>query len=127
MKASASASSPKSTSSAVEGARVRLFAADGRLLATTRSDSTGQFFIGGQLLTQTDVTAVVDPDPTNGSAYLGEKPYRCRFGTTEVTGVALKVGTTTQLGEVALPYLPVEQQDGFPQNDPNCEAAEPAA
>lgn len=108
------------------GARVRLFAADGRLLGTARTDSAGQFFLGGQLLTQTGVTAIVDPDPVNGSAYLGEKPYRCNFGATEVAGVALKVGTTTQLGEVPLPYLPVEQQDGFPQNDPNCAAAEPA-
>lgn len=111
----------------LEGARVRLFAADGRLLGTARTDASGQFFLGGQLLTQTGVTAVVDPDPANGSAYLGEKPYRCRFGTTEVAGIALEVGTTTQLGELPLPYLPVEQQDGYPQHDPNCAAADPDA
>ena len=39
------------------GARVRLYAADGRLLGTATTDSAGQFFIGGQLLTQTGITA----------------------------------------------------------------------
>lgn len=110
----------------LEGARVRLFAADGSLLGSARTDATGQFFIGGQLLTQRGVTLVVDPDPVNGSAYLGTQPYRCKFGATELAGIALEVGTTTQVGEVPLPYLPVEQQDGYPQHDPSCAAAEPA-
>lgn len=108
---------------ALEGARVRLYAEDGSLLGTARTDETGQFFLAGQLLTQSGASIVVDPDPANGSAYLGEKPYRCQFGSTEVPDLALKVGTTTQVGEVPLPYLPVEQQDGYPNNDPNCEPA----
>lgn len=108
----------------LQGARVRLYAADGGLLGTAVTDASGQFFIAGQLLTQSGVSAVIDPDPVNGSAYLGDPPYRCKFGTAEVGGLTLKVGTTTQLGNVPLPYLPVEQQDGYPNNDPNCAAAD---
>lgn len=95
----------------LEGARVRLFAADGSLLGTARTDATGQFFLAGQLLSQTGVTVVVDPDPANATTYLGEPPHRCKFGTTSVEDLALQVGTTTQVGDVALPYLPLAEQD----------------
>ena len=107
----------------LEGARVRLFAADGSLLGTARTDATGQFFIAGQLLTQTGVTAVVDPDPANGSAYLGTKPYRCQFGSTTVPDLELRVGTTTQVGDIPLPLLPPEQQAGYPNINKNCDSA----
>ena len=69
------------------------------------------------------VRLLVDPDPANGSAYLGTKPYRCQFGSTTVPDLELRVGTTTQVGDVPLAYLPPEQQDGYPNNDPKCEAA----
>jgi hypothetical protein len=107
----------------LEGARVRLFAEDGSLLGTARTDATGQFFIAGQLLTQTGVTAVVDPDPANGSAYLGKDPYKCQFGTTSVPDLALQVGQTTQVGDIPLPLLPPEQQAGYPNINKNCDSA----
>ena len=111
----------------LEGARVRLFAADGSLLGSARTDSTGQFFLGGQLLTQTGVIAVVDADPSYNSGFLGKPPYTCKFGQLESPPFKLTVGTTSQVGELLLPYLPPEDQAGYPDNNPHCEAAEPAA
>ena len=111
----------------LEGARVRLYAADGSLLGTARSDSLGQFFIDGQLLTQTGATVVVDADPSFNSGFLGKPPYTCKFDRVESAAFNLTVGTTSQVGELLLPYLPPEDQAGYPDNNPNCAAAEPAA
>lgn len=111
----------------LEGARVRLYAAGGSLLGSARSDSTGQFFIGGQLLSQTGVTVVVDADPSFNSGFLGKPPHTCRFGRVESTALRLTVGSTTQVGDLLLPYLPPEDQPGYPDNNPLCEAPEPAA
>lgn len=108
----------------LEHARVRLFAKDGSLIGSAVSDSSGQFFIGGQLVTQSGVTLVVDPDPAQGSTYLGQAPYRCQFGTAELTGLDLQAGITLQTGDLLLPYLPVEEQESYPNNDPNCVPAE---
>lgn len=108
----------------LEHARVRLFANDGSLIGSAVSDASGQFFIGGQLMTQGGVTLVVDPDPGQGSTYLGKAPYRCQFGTMELAGLDLQAGTTLQAGDLLLPYLPVEEQESYPNNDPNCVPSE---
>lgn len=106
------------------GALVQVKSKDGSIIGSAKTDSTGQFFIGGQLVSQSGVSLIISPDPANGSRYLGTAPYRCEFDSSTITGLNLQAGTTLQTGDLLLPYLPAEEQESYPENDPNCVPSE---
>lgn len=97
--------------------RVRLFDAAGSLIDTTVTGDSGFFRLGGALRTSTGWTVVADPDPANGTPYLGEDDgvHRCKYGAGEIDAIAVESGQGTDAGPVLLPHL--AQQDR-PSCDP---------
>jgi hypothetical protein len=75
---------------AVQGARVRLFDEDGRLLSETTTSQTGAFVAGGQLRTQSGLRLEID------------HPYDTNYETLVVWDLAIALNQDENLGTLAL-------------------------
>jgi hypothetical protein len=80
-----------------------LYDGTGALLAQTTTASDGTFRVGGALPSGSGLSLVAQPAGVN-PPYLQSSGY-CRFGAVTVPGVAVTAGTTTALGQLALPRL----------------------
>ncbi len=92
------------------GAQVLLYNSQGDRLATTTSDDQGLFRFAGQLSTQTGMTVVAGPDQY--SPYLGKGTHYCKYDSGTSDAFEVSNGDTTDVGAVALPHLPADEQDG---------------
>lgn len=83
--------------------QVVLFDAQGRRLGVRRTGADGRFVFGGQLTGQSGLIVVAQPDPANGSDFLGVEPDRCRFTRIQTAPFAVVTGETRTLADLALP------------------------
>lgn len=84
------------------GAQVMLFDKAGTKVAEAMTDDGGRFTLSGPILTQRGMTVVAAPGPY--SDYLGpDEAGKCRFGRTEVGGIAVTTSRGTDIGDVLLP------------------------
>lgn len=91
------------------GAQVLLFDPSGTQVASTTSGAGGTFSIGTQLTSQSGLRVVAQPGAR--APYLGENTHYCKFGQVTSAGFAVATNRTTSVGDLAVPRLPVEQQD----------------
>jgi hypothetical protein len=93
------------------GALVQIFDKTGGEIDSATTGPSGGFHLGGALRDSTGWTIVAQPDPANGTAYLGEEgtPHRCKYGRAELTGLRVFTGQGTDAGAIELPHL--AQQD----------------
>jgi hypothetical protein len=91
------------------GAQVLLFDRSGAQVASTTSGNGGTFSFGTQLTSQTGMKVVAQPGTR--APYLGENTHYCKFGQGTSAAFAVATNRTTDVGGVAVPRLPVEQQD----------------
>ncbi|GAA1926987.1 hypothetical protein GCM10009737_31050 [Nocardioides lentus] len=114
---------------ALADGEVRLLDGTGAVLATATTAADGTFRLGGQLTTRTDLRVVVGPGPY--SPYLGQGTSYCKYDALTVAPVAVRTGAVTALGDLALPHLPDDQQDGAqcraPATSPVAPASDPAS
>ena len=92
------------------GGSVTLVDGRGRVLDSATSAADGTFTLGGELLTRSDLTVRAGPGPY--SPYLGQGTHYCKYAAATRTPVAVTTGYATPLGDVLLPHLPDDQQDG---------------
>lgn len=102
------------------GAQVRLYNAGGDLVDTTTSNANGRFVLDGLIATQSGMRVVAGPAPT--SPYLGQGTHYCKYGTGIVADIAVTTNRQREIGDVALPHLPDDQQDGVQCHTPSEEA-----
>lgn len=90
--------------------QVLLYDAQGRQVGVRRTGSDGRFTFGGQLTTQTGMIVVAQPDPANGSDFLGVEPNRCRFTRAQTAPFGVVTGEVRGLADLALPHATTQDR-----------------
>ncbi|CAB4706157.1 MAG: hypothetical protein F2667_06285 [Actinobacteria bacterium] len=94
----------------LEGASVLLFNAAGDQVGSTTSLKDGTFEFAGQYVTDQGLTVVAQPGPY--SPYLGKGTHYCKYGVADTAPFDIVTSRQSEVGDVLLPHLPADEQDG---------------